>query len=476
MLKAKAKNAIFWSMFSTVGGIFIQLVYGIIMARLLTPNDFGLVAMAMVIITISKSLVDSGFYQAIIQKKEVSRDQLSAVLKFNLILGLTISSSIILFSNNLAVFFGEQNLTEILCILAFTILLEAFSLAQRAVLVKELQFKLISKIEIFSIFFSSCFGILLALNDFGVFSLVFKTTLQIILTTSLYWTLHPLKINFFSSFKFLKEFFNFGSKVFIADQIEIISNQITFGLIGKRFDSSDLGFFTKAFQYHVLLSQTAIVSINKVVFPTLSKVQNDNEKLRNGYRVLLKMSAFFILPLMLISFINGKEMILILLGDQWEGAIPYFRILCLGGVFYPFTVFNLNIIKVKGLGTLYLKTCLISKGIIIPSVLIGLNFGILGVAIALVSQQIFSATVNSFYAGKLIDYSFTKQIKDVLPFFISAILALLPTLFIYSLLANSLFIYSITLTSFLFISIYLCSLFILAKSELILIYKSIARK
>jgi O-antigen/teichoic acid export membrane protein len=475
LLKAKAKNAVFWSMFSTVGGIVIQMGYGVIMARLLTPYDFGLIAMAMVIITICKSFVDSGFYQAVIQKKEVNSNELSAILNLNLVLALVLCSSILLFSNNLADFFGEQNLIEIFSILAFTLLVEAFSLVPRAVLVKEIQFKLVSKIAIFSTLISSIVGVILALNDFGVYSLVYKSVLQIVLSTSFYWIFHPIKINFFTSFKYLKGFFNFGSKVFIADQIEVISNQITFGLIGKKFNSSDLGYFSKAFQYQGLLSQTIVVSINKVVFPTFSKVQDDDVKLKNGYRVLMRISAFFILPLMLISLINGNELIIILLGDQWGEAIPYFKILCIGGVFYPFTVFNLNIIKVKGLGGLYLKTCLISKGILVPAVLIGLNFGITGVAIAIIAQQIFAAIVNSIFSGKLINYTFSQQIKDVSPFFISAILAVVPGLLIYSYLASLHFIYSITITSLLFILIYFCSLFLLAKSELILIYKTIVK-
>lgn len=476
MLKAKAKSAVFWSMVSSFGSIIIQIVYGIIMARLLTPYDFGLIAMAMVVITISRSLVDSGFYQAVIQKKEVNRDELSAVFKFNLILALLLSTSIFLFSNKLAQFFGERNLSEIFSLLALTIILEAFSLIQRAILIKEIKFKLISKIEIFSLLVSSVLAILLALNDFGVYSLVYKALVQVLLTTLCYWVFHPLKVNLLASFNYLKVFLNFGSKVFVADQIEVISNQITYGIIGKRFNSSDLGFFTKASQYQSLISQTAIVSINKVVFPTLSKIQDDDVKLKSSYRILIKLSSFFIFPIMFIAIINGKEFVSLLLGDQWEQSIPYFKILCIGGLFYPFTVFNLNIIKVKGLGTMYLKVCLITKGALLPMVLIGLNFGIVGISIAIITHQIFAATVNSSFSGKLIDYSLRMQIKDVFPSFISAIIALVAGLQVYSYLDEMLSPYTIVIKTLLFVLIYLSSLYIIAKKEIVMMYKTIVEK
>ena len=454
LLKVKAKRAIIWSMFLTFGSIVIQVGYGIIMARLLTPFDFGLIAIAMVIITISKSFVDSGFYQAVIQKKEVNRNELSAVFKFNLILAFILSSSIFLFSDNLAEFFGEQILSEIFSILALTILLEAFSLVQRAILVKQINFKLISKIEIFSLLVSSSLGIFLAFNDFGVYSLAYKALSQVLITTSCYWIFHPLKMSLLVSFKHLKVFFHFGSKVFIADQIEVISNQITSGIIGKRFNSSDLGFFTKASQYQSLISHTAIVSINKVVYPTLTRVQDDDVKLKASYRILIKLSSFFVFPLMFIAIIIGSDFILFLLGDQWQQTVPYFKILCIGGLFYPYTVFNLNIIKVKGLGSMYLKVCLFTKGVLLPMVLIGLNFGIIGISIAIVTQQIFAATINSVFSGKLIDYSLGMQIKDVFPFFISAILAFLVGLATYTYIENLNYSYVMGIITFLFILIY----------------------
>jgi O-antigen/teichoic acid export membrane protein len=476
LLKIKAKTAVFWSLFSVLSGSIIQIGYGVIIARLLTPNDFGLMAMAMIMVTISMSLIDSGFYQAIIQKREINKDELSAVFKLNITIALIISLIILIFSDYFARLLEQQNLTEILNFLAFIVLIESLSLIQKATLIRELEFSLISKIDLTSLFISSVIGIILAFNDFGVYSLVFKTLLQSLFATILYWFFHPIKINLRSSFRNISSLFNFGYKVFIADQIEVLSNQIAHGSIGKNFNSNTLGFYTKGFQYQNLLSQTVIVGVNKVVFPAFSKIQDDNEKLRNSYTFLIKLSTFFILPLMLIVFITGKEIIYIFLGNQWGEAVNYFKIFCFSGIFYPFTIFNLNIIKVKGLGTMYLKVCLISKGLLLPAVLIGLNYGTSGIAIAVVFQQIFAAIINSSFSGKLIDYSFFQQVKDVFVYFIAATLSFFPSLLLYQYIDGINFFYSISIITFVFIIIYLITLFFFRKTDLNLIYKTLLKR
>jgi teichuronic acid exporter len=473
----KAKTAVFWSLFSTFGGMVLQLIFGVIMARLLTPKDFGIMSIAIVISVVSKGIIDGGFYQAIIQKKNIDKDELSAVFKINLIISIILSLLIYFNSANIASFFDEQSLLLILKIFSFIIVVESLSGIQKAILIKEIQFKLISKIELISIFIASIVGILLALNDFGVYSLMYKIGLQVILTTCLFWVLHPIKINWFASWSKLKGLFNFGIKVYAADQIEIVSNQIAVALIGKVYNSENLGYYTKAIQYQNLLSQTVIVSINKVVFPTFAKIQNEDDKLKGGYRILIKLSTLVIFPLMFASILISKELILLLIGDQWIETIPYFRILCIGGMVYPFTVFNLNIIKVKGLGSLYFKVCLFSKGLLLPAILVGMNFGILGVIYAIIIQQIIAAVINSIYSGKLINFTLLDQLKDVYIYFISALL-----LFIIGILIKSVYnigalgnISSISITLFMFFISYLGLLFIFKKEDIKKLFELIFR-
>lgn len=412
-MRQKAITATRWSLLATIGGTIIQLCYGVVIARLLAPEDFGLIALSMVTIALSKGLVDSGFYQALIQSRLVSLNQYSAVLKINVAIGLFLCILTNTFSSWGATFFGHPELSTILKCLSSIIIFESLTVVQRASLSRNFKFKEIANIELFAGIVSSIIAVLLALLGIGVYSLVIKLVLQACLVTTLFWLYAPIKINLRARLSTIKKLGQFGTKIFIADQLEIVANQVTTAMIGKQYNPASLGYFTKGRQYQQLLGQTLIIGVNKVVYPVFSKVQGDDIKLKQGYNNVNKVAYFLTFPLMLFGILQGDSIIILLLGENWIDSAQFFKIFCFGGLAYPATVFNLNVIKVKGKGKLYLHLSLLTKGLILPFVFCGLSFGITGAAIALALHQWFMAAVNSYHSGKLVDYHISEQIRDI---------------------------------------------------------------
>jgi len=417
----KTVKGVTWSLLSTILNILIQVCAGIVLARLLTPADFGVYAMCFAILVISRGVIDSGFYQALIQKKDADQIDFSLVFHVNLFLSLILFFLLFFNSDKVERFYGQEGISEIIKFLSFLLLIEAFSLIQKASLIKEIKFDQIAKIETSSKLISLSFSVLLAYGGYGVWSLLLKDLLFSIMTTFSYWYLNPIKILLYVPYNRLKSLFNFGFKVFIADQIESLSNQIAQIIVGKKFSAADLGFFNKSEEFQKLFAQTPIVSINKVMFPSFVQIQNDNYKLKQKYKTLIEVSLFFIFPILFNAILIANEMVVVLIGDKWIESVLYFQILCVSGMFYPFTVYNLNLLKVKGLAGLYLKTCLLSKGLLLPIIFISIKFGVIGLVLGLVFQRFFAVLVNSYNSGKIIDFSIYQQVKSVSKsFFISA--------------------------------------------------------
>ena len=446
----KTLKGLKWSLIGTIINLIIQISSGIVLARLISPSDFGIYAMTFAILVISRSIIDSGLYQALIQKKEADEVDFSLVFHFNFIISLIISLLLYFFSDPIQNFYNYSQIGILVKFLSIIVLIESFSIIQRASLIKNIRFDLITKIETSSKLISLSISIIMAYYDYGIWSLLCKDLLFSFFTTLSYWLVNPVKILFKIPYNRIKSLFQFGFKVFIADQIESMSNQMAQIIIGKKFLAADLGFFNKAEEFQQLFSQVIIVSINKVMFPSLVQIQEDNIKLKDKYKLLLETSMFLLFPLLFCVILISEEMILFLIGDNWIESVFYFKLLCISGMFYPFTVYNLNILKVKGEGDLYLKTCLISKGLLIPIILISVKFGIIGLVFGLIIQRFFASLINSYHSGRLISFSFNDQIKSI---YKSFIISLLIYVLLFSIKSSNLFFISSNLISIISFSI-----------------------
>ncbi len=447
-LISKTSHGIKWSFVGTISNLVIQIISGIVLARLLSPSEFGVYGMSFAILAISRSIIDSGLYQSLIQKKDADQIDFSIVFHFNFLLSVIIALILILFSNDIETFYNYDEISLVVKFLSLIILIESFSIIQKATLIKEIRFDTITKVETFSKIISASTSVIMAFNGFGLWSLLAKDLVFSLVSTGTYWYIKPVRLLLKVPYKRLGALLNFGFKVFIADQIENISNQLSQIIVGKKFSASSLGLFNKAEEFQQMFSQVSVVSINKVMFPSLVQIQDDNVKLKEKYKILLETTMIVLFPLLFGAILVADQLILILIGDKWTEVIPYFKILCISGMFYPLTVYNLNIIKVKGKGGLYLKTCLISKGLLLPFILVGLKFDIMGLVISIVIHRLIAALINSFHSGKLINYSTLEQLKGI---GISFIISFIVFVFFIIIKSNFLFDQSIYLIFFILI-------------------------
>jgi O-antigen/teichoic acid export membrane protein len=384
--------------------------------------------MSFAVIAISRSIIDSGLYQALIQRSDVDQTDYSVVFQFNFVISIIIVSALFFFAQDIEGFYNQVgvDISLVVKFLSLIILIEPFSIIQKVSLMKEIKFDTITKVESCSKFISVSASVILAWNGFGIWSLLAKDLLYSLVSTVTYWCLRPVRLLIKVPLNRLSGLLNFGFRIFIADQIENISNHISQFIVGRKFNPNSLGLFNKAEEFQQLFSQVGVVSINKVMFPSFVKIQDDDFNLKLRYKVLMETTMIVLLPLLFGVILVADELITIMIGSEWIEIIPYFKILCVSGMFYPLTVYNLNIIKVKGNGGLYLKTCLISKGLLLPFLLTGVQYGLTGVVISLVVYRCLAAMLNSYHSGRLINYGLLEQLRGIsFSFFISLIIYIL---------------------------------------------------
>ncbi len=423
-LKTKAIKGMFWSFSEIVSLQGINFVVQIFLARLLMPEDFGLIGMITIFIAVSQSLIDSGFTSALIREKNVTNTDYSTVFYFNLVVSVVIYFILFFSSPLISNFYNEPRLVSIIRILSVVIVINAFGLIQRTILVREIDFKTQTKITFISSVLSGIVAVILAFLGFGVWCLVIRQILMQ-LTQSLMLIIHnkwipSLEFNVIS----FKRFFGFGWKLLVSGLIDTLYTNIYYPVIGKFFSATDLGFFTNAKKMADIPAMATSQAVQKVSYPVLSQIQDNEKSLKNSFRKAIRNTIFITFPLMMGFAVIGEPLIKLLVGEKWVPSIPYFQILCFTGMLYPLHALNLNILQVKGRSDLFLKLEIIKKIIGVISIIVALFFGlgIIGLLWAEFFTSIISFFINSFYSKKMIDYSTRDQIKDISPIFFASII------------------------------------------------------
>ena len=425
-LKQKTLSGLKWSFADSFVNQGIQFIVGIILARLLSPSEFGLIGMITVFIAISQTFIDSGFTQALIRKNDCTQKDYSTVFYFNLLVGLVFYIILFFSAGTISNFYNEPQLLLLVRVLGINLLINAAGLIQRTILTKRINFKLQTKISIIASVLSGIIGITMAYLGFGVWSLVCKTVAQNVFITLMLWLWNKWKPIITFSLKSFKEMFSFGSKLLVSSLINALSNNVYYIMIGKFFSAKELGFYTRADQFNNLPSANLTSIIQRVSYPVLSSIQNDSEKLKMAYKKLIKNTMFVAFILMIGLAAIAKPFIITLIGTKWLPSVPYLQLLCFSGMFYPLHALNLNILQVKGRSDLFLKLEIIKAILTIISILIGAFFGIIIMLISLVVISIIAYFINSFWSGKLINYPVKEQIKDILPsFFLAAFMGII---------------------------------------------------
>jgi teichuronic acid exporter len=420
-LKNKTVSGLFWSFIDNFSKLGLTFVIGIILARLLGPREFGLIGMITIFIALSQSLVDSGFTQALIRKKDCSQADYSTVFYFNFFVGIILYTVLFFSAGAISHFFDEPQLLLIVQVVGLSIIVNAFTVVQRARLTKAINFKLQTKISIIASLSSGIIGIMMAYKGCGVWSLVFKTLLGFAITSLLLWIWNKWKPSFIFSRNSFKEMFSFGYKLLISGLIDTAYQNIYLLIIGKYFSAAELGFYTRADQFNNLPSKNITGVIQRVSYPILAEMQDDIPRLKTAYRKIIKSTMLITFVSMIILAAVAKPLVLSLIGEKWLPSVIYLQLLSFGGIFYPLHAINLNMLNVQGRSDLFLKLEIIKKILAIPVIVIGVLLGIKVMIVGMIIISIISFFLNSYYSGQHIGYSSMQQLKDILPSFILAI-------------------------------------------------------
>lgn len=417
-LKQKAITGFSWTMFE---GFFAQgtiFIVGIILARLLTPKDFGVVGIITAIIAVANSVVEAGFSSALIRKIDADDNDYNTVFYTNLITAFVLYILLFISAPLIAEFFEIPILKNLIQVAGLVLLINSLVIIQRTLLTKELDFKKQGIISVVSSIMSGAIAVILAYKDFGVWSLIALAILKPLINSILLW----LNSSWFPKLLFsktsFKELFEFGYKLLVTNLINTIYKNIYYFIIGKYFSPIALGYYTRADQFQTPFSSNITFAIRRISFPILSDFQNDKVNLKIKFIQFIRFSLLLNFTLMLGIAAIAKPLVILLIGEKWEPSIIYLQLLCIPGMLYPLQILHLNLLLIKGYSNLNLKLELIKKIILLPIIFITVNFGIIYMIYGLILFSIIEYFINSFYTKKIIGYTLKQQFKDVLPFFI----------------------------------------------------------
>jgi teichuronic acid exporter len=438
-LKGAAAKGLFWSAMDRFGGQGIQFVFGILITRILLPADYGLVGMILIFWAVGQTLVDSGFGSALIWKKNPTSADYSTVFYFNVSISIILYLIFYLLAPLIAGFYDEPKLIGLIRILCLNFILLSFGLIQQVVLQKKVDFKLMSFVNVVSSLVAGIVALYMALKGFGPWAIVVQILAKSFVTSLLLWIFNRWRPVFIFDWLSLKELFGYGSKLTAAGLIYTIFQYLYLNIIGKLFPVEALGFYTRASQLQDFPVKTLGSVFNRVAFPVFSAIQDDNERLKNAVRKTLRTMVFFNFPMLLGLVAVADPLIEVVLTEKWLPASDYFKLLCLIGLFYSFQVINGEILKTKGKLDWVLKLEIISKSVMIISILITWRWGITAIILGQMFTALISVLIGSYYVWKSIGYSLWQQIKDVFVYFALAVIMYLLVIFISRFIENPLF-------------------------------------
>jgi len=426
-LKNKAENGFLWSSIDKFSTLAIQFSVGIVLARILEPEAFGLIGMIAILIAISQCLVNSGFYTALVQKKEVSNDDYSTILFFNIAVGLVLYVILFLFSNHISSFYKEPVLIDLVKVVAINIVILSTTVVHRAMLTRKIDFKTQAIAHISSSVIGGIIGIYAALNGYGVWALVFQYLSRSLMVALLFWSLN----RWIPVFVFKKESFNslfsFGSKLMISELLKALFKNLYIVIIGKIYKAEELGYFTRADLFKQVPGTLVGNILQSVTFPLMVKVIDDDSKVRNILSRSTKLSGFILFPVILWILFFAKPLILVLLTEKWLPTVVLLQILSLDILFSPIQYINLNFLNAKGRSDLFLKLEMTKNVLTVLAIIATYQYGIIYMSIGYVLVSLISFFINSFYTGKYVGYTAFKQLKDLAPYALGGILAVAPS-------------------------------------------------
>ncbi len=428
-IRDKSVSGIKWSAIESYANQGIQFILGLIMARLLLPSDYGLIGMVAIFFAVAQTFVDSGFGEALIRKLDRSEADYSTVFYFNILVSIVCYAVLYLFAPFIATFFDEPILRDLVRVVGLTVIINSFKVVQVARFTIDVNFKAIAKATVASNLISGVIGITLAYYGVGVWALVCQNVLSCILNVMILWYIskwHPQLIFSWESFK---DLFNYGSKILGAGLLHTLYVNVNTLCIGKYYTPSDLGYYTRGCQFPQLLGQNFTGVVQRVTFPILAKIQNDDKRLIEIYRKYIRLMSLILIFALILLATLGKPLIILLLGSKWMEAVIFLQIFSLAMLTDHVTQLNLNLLKVKGRSDLLLKLEIIKKTISLVILFASIPFGVVAICFSKVIYSQIATYINTYYTGKLFGLTYWEQLKDYGPYFLYSVFACFPAYF-----------------------------------------------
>lgn len=427
VLLNKSFQGVLWTFLDVIINKIGVFVSTLIIARILGPEVYGLVGMITVFITIGNSLVDSGMSTSLIRTPNISSKDLSTVFIGALGISAVVYLVFFLFAPLIANFYKQPILENVVRVYCLVFIISAFRAVQSSMLIRELEFKKNTLLTLPAALLSSVIGIVLAKSGYGIWSVVYMFVLQQLILTILLWGYSNAKIDFSFSKEIFKKHFSFGYKLTLSGLLNTAFGNLNNVLIGRFYPVAQSGYYERAYSLNQYPATVFTAIISKVSMPVLSKIQEDKEKVEGVLKVLMRYAMLAISFIMIVMILFSREIILLILGVEWEPTVPYLQIISLGMIFLPIHMFNMNVLQVYGKSDLFLKAELIKKVFQFSCVFILYQFGILWMVSSLVFLSVFEIFVNSFFVGKVINLGVKQQVRNIwkLSLFLLIILSIL---------------------------------------------------
>lgn len=425
-IKQQTISGVKWSAIESYANQGIQFILGMIMARLLLPSDYGIIGMVAIFFAVAQSFVDSGFGEALIRKQNRTEVDCSTVFYFNIVVSIICYLILFFAAPYIAVFFKEPILTDIVRVVGLTIIINSFKIVQTARYTITIDFKSIAKVTLISQILSGIAGIVFAYNGFGVWSLVYQNLLNSILSCTILLWLSKWKPRLNFSFDSFKELFNYGSKMLAAGLLHTLYININTLCIGKFYSPADLGYYSRGIQFPHLLGGNFTSVVQRVTFPILAKIQDDDKHLITIYRKYIKLVSMIIIFALMLLAALGKPVILLLLTDKWADAVIFLQIFSFAMMTDHVSQINLNLLKVKGRSDLVLRLEIIKKIISFIILFASIPLGVVAICLSKVVYSQIAIVINTYYTGKLFGLGYMKQLGDFGRYFLYSFMACLP--------------------------------------------------
>lgn len=412
-LKDKTVKGVGWSAIDSIAGQGVTFLVGIVLARLLSPNEYGLIGIVMIFITVLNAIVDSGFSNALIRKKDVSNDDYNTMFLTNMALSCLLYGLLFLSANAIARFFGREELVQLIRVVGVVVIINALSIVQYTILQKKLDFKTKTNASLVSSIISGVIGIVMAFMGCGVWSLAGQQIGKQVIYTFFLWISNKWRpiLNFNkNSFGYM---WGYGWKLLVSGLLNNIWNELYQVVVAKFYNPATLGQYTRSRQFGQIFSQNLTQIVQRVSFPVLAELQDDKEKLVAAYRKVIKVTMAVTAVSMLSLGAMAKPLIFCLIGPQWDMAATFLPLICISMSLYPLHAINLNMLQVQGRSDLFLKLEIIKKIVGVIPICIGIFIDIYWMVASGILTGIIAYFLNSYYSGRMIGYSSMMQLKDI---------------------------------------------------------------